>query len=104
MQCLRCRNSPAGGHITRLRAHHGPIALDFEKWPVTRATTFGRAVVDRRPVHVHDLPAAGDEFPEGHAMAQRMGFRTILSVPLLREDEAIGTLSVRRTEVRPFTA
>jgi GAF domain-containing protein len=85
-------------------AHHGPIALDFEKWPVTRATTFGRAVVDRRPVHVHDLPAAGDEFPEGHAMAQRMGFRTILSVPLLREDEAIGTLSVRRTEVRPFTA
>jgi signal transduction histidine kinase len=67
--------------------------LRFEKWPVTRATTFGRAVVDRRPVHVHDLPAARDEFPEGHVMARRMGFRTILSVPLLREDEAIGSLS-----------
>jgi signal transduction histidine kinase len=52
---------------------------------------------------VHDLTAAGDEFPEGHAMALRLGHRTILSVPLLREDEAIGSLTVRRSEVRPFT-
>ena len=36
-------------------------------------------------------------------MALRMGHRTILSVPLLRGDEAIGCLTVRRTEVRPFT-
>jgi GAF domain-containing protein len=85
-------------------AHHGPIPVDFVKWPVTRAWTAGRVVVDRKPVHVHDLSAAGAEFPEGHAMALRMGHRTILSVPLLREDEAIGSLSVRRTEVRPFTA
>jgi signal transduction histidine kinase len=52
---------------------------------------------------VHDLPAAGAEFPEGHAIAARQGFRTILSVPLLREGEAIGSLSVRRIEVRPFS-
>jgi GAF domain-containing protein/DNA-binding response OmpR family regulator len=85
-------------------AHHGPIPVDFVKWPVTRAWTAGRVVVDRKPVHVHDLTAAGAEFPEGHAMALRMGHRTILSVPLLREGEAIGSLSIRRTEVRPFTA
>ena len=36
-------------------------------------------------------------------MALRMGHRTILSVPLLRGDETIGCLTVRRTEVRPFT-
>jgi signal transduction histidine kinase len=36
-------------------------------------------------------------------MALRLGHRTILSVPLLREDEAIGSLTVRRSEVRPFT-
>jgi two-component system NtrC family sensor kinase len=85
-------------------AHHGPIPIDFIKWPITRAWTAGRAVVDRKPVHVHDHTAAGNEFPEGHAMAVRMGHRTILSVPLLREGEAIGSLSVRRTEVRPFSA
>jgi two-component system, NtrC family, sensor kinase len=83
-------------------AHHGPIPMDLVKWPLTRAWTAGRSVVDRRAVHVHDLPAAGAEFPEGHAIAARQGFRTILSVPLLREVEAIGSLSVRRTEVHPF--
>jgi two-component system, NtrC family, sensor kinase len=84
-------------------AHHGPIPIDLVKRPVTRAWTNGRAVVDRKPVHVHDLTTAGDEFPEGRADALRLGHRTILSVPLLREDEAIGSLSVRRTDVRPFT-
>jgi GAF domain-containing protein len=84
-------------------AHHGPIPMDFDKWPLTRNWTAGRAVIDGKPVHVHDLSAASDEFPEGHAMAVRLGHRTILSVPLLREDEAIGSLTVRRAEVRPFT-
>ena len=36
-------------------------------------------------------------------MALRQGHRTILTVPLLRENEAIGSLTVRRSEVRPFT-
>jgi len=61
-------------------AHHGPIPYDVVKRPITRAWTNGRAVVDRKPVHVHDLPAAGDEFPEGSADALRLGHRTILSV------------------------
>jgi len=84
-------------------AHHGPIPFDLVKRRVARTWTNGRAVVDRKPVHVPDLTAAGDEFPEGRADALRWGHRTVLSVPLLREDEAIGSLSVRRTEVRPFT-
>jgi len=60
--------------------------------------------VDRKAVYVYDLAAAGDEFPEGHALALRMGHRTIFSVPLLQDGKAIGSLSVRRTEARPFTA
>src|SRR4029453_5870051 len=31
------------------------------------------------------------------------GFPTVLSVPLLRENEAIGALAIRRREVQPFT-
>jgi two-component system, NtrC family, sensor kinase len=84
-------------------AHHGPMPMDFVKWPLTRSWTAGRAVIDVKPVHVHDLTAAPDEFPDGHAMAIRLGHRTILSVPLLREGESIGSLTVRRAEVRPFT-
>ena len=84
-------------------AHHGPIPMDFVKWPLTRNWTAGRAVVDGKPVHVHDLTAEAKEFPDGSAMAMRLGHRTILSVPLLRENEAIGSLTVRRNAVRPFT-
>src|SRR5215468_8150555 len=84
-------------------AHHGPIPQDVVRRRLSRTWTNGRAVVDRKPVHVLDLTAAGDEFPAGRADALRLGHRTILSVPLLREDEAIGSLSLRRTEVRLFT-
>ena len=87
-----------------LGAHYGPIPVDFVKLPITRAWTSGRSVVDRKSVHVHDLAAEGDEFPEGQTLALRMGHRTILSTPLLREGEAIGSVTLRRTEVRPFTA
>jgi two-component system, NtrC family, sensor kinase len=83
-------------------AHHGPIPA-IDRWPLSRAWTSGRSVIDRTPVHVHDLTAAGEEFPEARAMALRMGHRTVISVPLLRGNEAIGALSLRRTEVRPFT-
>jgi signal transduction histidine kinase len=84
-------------------AHHGPLPIDFVRLPLTRAWTAGRAVLDRKPIHVHDLSVMGDEFPEGMALALRLGHRTILSVPLLRGDEAIGVLVLRRSEVRSFT-
>jgi signal transduction histidine kinase len=85
-------------------AHHGPISVSQIQRPtITRAWTSGRAVMDQKPVHVHDLTAAGADFPEGYAMAVRDGVRTILSVPMLRRGEALGCLSIRRAEVRPFT-
>ncbi len=86
-----------------LRAHYGPIPMDTAEWPIGRKWVNGRAFVDRAPVHVYDLQASTSEFSDGAEMALRDGHRTILAVPLLREDEAIGTLSIRRTEVKPFT-
>ena len=91
------------GERLRTRAHHGPIPMDIVDWPIERGWVVGRAFVDRQPVHVHDLQADIAEFPDGSAFALRLGHRTVLAIPLLREDEAIGALAVRRTEVRPFT-
>jgi two-component system, NtrC family, sensor kinase len=91
------------GERLRLRAHHGPIPIDIVDWPIGRGFVTGRAFVDQEPVHVHDLQAAADEFPEGSSHAIRVGHRTILAAPLLREGEAIGSLAIRRVEVRPFT-
>jgi len=83
--------------------HHGPIPMEGTAFPVSRDWVTGRAVVDRLPVHVHDLQAEGVEFPLGRSMALKVGHRTVLTVPLLREEEAIGALMIRRTEVRPFS-
>src|SRR5205085_5787739 len=44
-----------------------------------------------------------DEFPEAQARARSQGHRTILSVPLLREGQSIGTITLRRLEVNPFS-
>lgn len=63
----------------------------------------GRAVADCKPVHIHDLATAGDEFPQGQDMARRLGFRTILSTPLMRENVAVGAIMIRRAEQRPFS-
>jgi GAF domain-containing protein len=90
------------GNSLRFSAHHGPIPINIENWPINRNWTAGRAFVDRLPVHVADL-SESDEFPEGRAHARRMGHRSILSVPLLQENESIGAILLRRNEVHPFT-
>lgn len=84
-------------------AHHGPIPIDSAGLPVARDIVTGRAVLDRVPVHVHDLTIAGEEFATGRMMAQRLGFRAILATPLLQEGKAIGALMIRRIEARPFS-
>ena len=84
-----------------LKAHYGPISADFTDWEINRDWVTGRAFVDRVPVHVRDL-STSEEFPEGRDMALRLGHRTTLSVPLLREKDAIGVITIRRLEVRPF--
>jgi GAF domain-containing protein len=70
--------------------------------PLDRTSVMGRSMSDRRPVHIPDLLNAEDEFPLGKQLAVKYGHRTILAVPLLREDRTLGTIVVRRSEVRPF--
>src|SRR5262245_37239747 len=87
--------------VLRLVAHHGPIPAGDV--PLHRGTLGGRTVIDRRLFHIRDLQTEVDEFPEGSALARERGFRTTLSVPLLRDNIAIGNIQVRRDEVRPFS-
>lgn len=92
------------GEDLRFSAHHGPIPIGLEKWPINRRWTAGRAFLDKAPVHLHDLLAGENaEFSDGRELSLRMGHRSILSVPLLRENEAIGAIVLRRTEVHPFS-
>jgi GAF domain-containing protein len=92
------------GDALRLAAHHGPISVAADRAvPVVPGTVPGRCVLKRQAVHVADVLAQAEEFPESSAIARDLGFRTMLSVPLLREGAAIGTIGLRRSEVNPFT-
>ena len=91
------------GDDLRFSAHRGPIPIGLDKWPINRTWTAGRAFIDQKPVHIHDLMSVeGEEFPDGRELSLRMGHRTILSVPLLHRGESVGALVVRRSEVQPF--
>ena len=93
------------GDKLRLAAHYGPLVPGFDREQLlTRDSVGGRAVLDRELIHIEDLMAvAVTEFPEAVSAVERMGGRTILAAPLLREGVAIGVIFIRRTEVRPFT-
>jgi signal transduction histidine kinase len=92
------------GDVLRIVAREGPIpSSPVGAIPLIRGTAAGRAVLERRSIHIPDLQAEVDEYPESSVFARSYGFRTVLNVPLLRGAEAIGTISIRRTEARPFT-
>ena len=92
------------GDELALRAHHGPIAMNRERWPNHRTSLSGRAIADRAPVHLRDvLSDEGAEFPIGQEMSRLDGVRSMLSVPMIRDGAAIGTIVLRRIEVNPFS-
>jgi len=92
------------GHELRAVAHWGPIPQPIGlRMPCTRGSVGGRAVIERKTVHVMDLQSEVQEFPEGSAFAKRLGHRTVLGVPLMRDGAAVGTIQLRRSKVSPFT-
>jgi signal transduction histidine kinase/DNA-binding response OmpR family regulator len=94
------------GDLLRQVAAYGHIPTSShprEGLPVNRDTVTGRAVFERRTIHIHDLAAEDSGFPEGSKHARIDGHRTTLATPMMREGVPIGAILIRRTEVRPFT-
>jgi GAF domain-containing protein len=94
------------GDLLRQVASYGGLPTTshpVEGLPVNRGRVTGRAVFERRTIHVHDLAAEEHNFPEGSRDARRDGHRTTLATPLLREGSPIGAILIRRMEVRPFS-
>ena len=87
-------------------AHVGTIPSASAGRPITRDTPSGRAIVERRTIHIDDILAEIDrgDYLETRALQAPTGFRTVLAVPLLREDAVTGVINLRRLEVRPFAA
>ncbi len=74
-----------------LREH--PIARD-------RSSAVGRAAEDKRTNQIADV-LKDAEYARGD-LQKLTGFRTLLSTPMILEDEVVGVLSMWRTDVAPF--
>jgi GAF domain-containing protein/anti-sigma regulatory factor (Ser/Thr protein kinase) len=93
----------ADGNVLRRAATVGH-SLPFTELPIRRTLIHGRAFLERRTVHVEDIvPIMDAEYPDARDNQRSSGFRTLLSVPMIREGKAIGTIGVWRREVKPFT-
>ena len=92
------------GDVLEHIAAYGPMPMAERRRPLSRGTPAGRAVIDCQTIHIHDvLPLLDTEYPDAKARQKITGTRTALVAPLLREGVAIGTIQIRRPEVRPFS-
>jgi GAF domain-containing protein len=94
------------GAVFQTAAHCGsiPVTSAEERIPIVRDVVTGRVILDRCVIHIADVLAEPDAvFAGSKAFAARLGYRTFLAAPMLREGIAIGAIAIRRTEVRPFT-
>src|SRR5262249_15877325 len=94
------------GRLFRNTASHGMLrAFESDEMPsISRGLVTGRAIIERRTIHVHDLLAEVEtEYPDARELQRRAGHRTTLVTPMLRQGVSIGAIAIIRREVRPFT-
>jgi GAF domain-containing protein len=99
------------GDALRLVATHNAPSVFAEARRLSKLhpspkTPTGRMIANKKVVHTADLRAEqayAERDPYIVAGVELGGVRTVLMVPMLKEDELIGALSVYRQEVRPFT-
>ena len=97
----------------RAVAIHGDLPQDYiQQWrhgPIYRPgsdTPLRRAIETRHPVQIPDLREsaaylARDPLPV--SAVEIAGVRTLVAVPMLKDNEPIGAIVIYRKEVRPFT-
>jgi GAF domain-containing protein/nitrogen-specific signal transduction histidine kinase len=94
------------GSLIHFVAHHGWTAAELDAvrgvfpLPPGRGSVTARALLTRKVAHVADI-AADPEFE--HMSLAQGGIHTTLAVPMLRDGNAIGAITVTRHEVAPFS-
>jgi GAF domain-containing protein len=88
----------------RVAVHNAPAAWEADWRADSRRTRYVaphlyRVAETKGPVHVADIT---EEFPN-HSLFKLAGARTLLIVPMLKEDVLVGTINIYRQEVNPFT-
>ena len=101
------RLSEEGGH--RLVAVRGDPLLVSQVWSsfqvlVEKGSLPDRLAARRLPTHIPDMTVIeGDLLDDFGITVVNASFRTILAVPLLKDNEIVGIIGLGRKQVQPFT-
>jgi signal transduction histidine kinase len=93
----------------RLVAARGDPILVSQVWSslpalAEKGSILGRLATSRLPTHIPDFTALeGDHRDDYWIAAVNAGFRTGLMVPLLKDNEIVGIITLGRKQVQPFT-
>jgi len=94
--------------LRRVAMRGDPLLVNqvWSSFPVLaeKGSHLSRIATSRLPTHIPDLTAVeGDRRDDLWITAVNAGFRTALAVPLLKDNEIVGIISLGRKQVQPFT-
>ena len=95
------------GTFQYLAAHYRvapeALALLRQRYPRVpdRESVTGRAILERTIVHLSDI-VDDPRFPGSQNITGRMGYRAVLAVPMMHDEQPIGVIFVVRLETTPF--
>jgi class 3 adenylate cyclase/putative methionine-R-sulfoxide reductase with GAF domain len=98
------------GDSFRIGAMHGAPAIYADRLrgePVIQpgtGTALGRVARTKDVVHIADIQREPTTSPLRLVNLKLAGVRTVVAVPMLKENQLIGVITIYRQEVRPFTA
>jgi signal transduction histidine kinase len=95
----------SGLHLVAVRGDPLVVSQARSSFPVLDKESFlGRLATSRLPAHIPDLTALeGDHRDDLWVTAAKARYRTALFLPLLKDNEIVGVISLGRTRIRPFT-
>jgi two-component system, NtrC family, sensor kinase len=100
------------GALVHSVAHDGYTPEQLRQWratwpkPVTAVNLSCRAIATRGPIRIRDYEAAGElgAFdPDTVANMRARGSRSVVAVPMFRQDEVIGAISLAHRDVDAFS-
>jgi signal transduction histidine kinase len=95
------------GGLRRAAAQGDPLLVSqaWSSFPafVEEGGLLSRLATSRLPTHIPDMAAQGAHLDDYWTAAVNAGLRACLVVPLLKDDEIVGTITLARKQVQPFT-
>jgi GAF domain-containing protein len=99
----RVRNAALHGELPKAFSKEWGVGASFQLNP---SAPTSRVIETRKPVQVADLKEDSSYLqgvPLAVASVEVAGIRSLISVPMIKDDAVVGALNIYRREVRPFT-